>query len=213
MLWAGAMIENPLVAQVSRRSAILGGGAALALASMPARALAAATPALPTPLLRRAMAAFQTHAGRLAHRDMLGVVDFSLPSRAPRFFLVDPASGRSKALLVAHGRGSDPDHSGWVERFSNRPGSAASSPGSYVTAETYVGQHGLSRRLVGLDAENSNARSRAIVVHSAWYVSDAMVAAHGKLGRSEGCLAVDAADLPYVLDRLGAGRLIYAGKV
>jgi hypothetical protein len=50
-------------------------------------------------------------------------------------------------------------------------------------------------------------------VHGAWYVSDAMVRAHGVLGRSEGCFALAPTSLPEILDRLGSGRLIYADKV
>jgi hypothetical protein len=68
-------------------------------------------------------------------------------------------------------------------------------------------------RLKGLDPTNSNAEARAIVVHGAWYVSPQMVREHGMLGRSEGCLAVDVADLPKVLERLGPGRLIVATKL
>jgi hypothetical protein len=143
----------------------------------------------------------------------MGVVDFAAPSRAPRFFLLDMASGRSSAVLVAHGRGSDPDHSGWVERFSNSPGSEASSAGAYLTADIYSGKHGRSRRLKGLDEENSNVESRAIVIHAAPYVGADIARSTGKLGRSEGCLAVAQADLDLVLDRLGAGRLIYVDKI
>jgi hypothetical protein len=103
----------------------------------------------------------------------------------PRFYLHDVASGRSLALLVAHGRGSDPDHSGWVERFSNIPGSAASSAGAYVTGDAYYGKHGASRPLIGLDPENSNAEARAIVVHAAPYVNPGIIRERGKLGRSK----------------------------
>lgn len=116
-------------------------------------------------------------------------------------------------MLVAHGRGSDPDHSGWVERFSNEPGSAASSRGAYLTQDIYQGKHGSSRRLLGLDPQNSNAQPRAIVIHAAWYVGPQMIQDHGKLGRSEGCFAFSDNDLSMVLDRLGSGRLIYADKL
>ena len=119
----------------------------------------------------------------------------------------------SRALLVAHGRGSDPDHSGWVERFSNSPGSAASSAGAYVTGDAYYGRHGLSRRLIGLDPENCNAEARAIVIHAAPYVNPQIIRERGKLGRSEGCFAFDATDLNYVLGSLGPGRMIYADKL
>ena len=44
-------------------------------------------------------------------------------------------AARSKAIRVAHGRGSDPDHCGFLEHFSNQFGSEATSNGAYMTAE------------------------------------------------------------------------------
>ncbi|MGH6909986.1 MAG: murein L,D-transpeptidase catalytic domain family protein [Phenylobacterium sp.] len=185
------------------------GGAGLLL---PTVALAAA-PAGPSPaLMARAKAALDRHPGEFT-RDVMAVADFDVASSTPRFHLVNLLDGRIDSLLVAHGRGSDPDHSGWVERFSNAPGSAASSAGAYRTGPLYIGKHGPSRRIAGLDPTNSNAESRAIVVHGAWYVSPAMVRDHGKLGRSEGCFAVEESQLPQVLARLGEGRLIYADRI
>ena len=78
---------------------------------------------------------------------------------------------------VAHGRGSDPANSGWAEHFSNRPGSNASSQGSFLTGDTYVGKHGRSRRLHGLDPQNNLAASRGIVIHSASYVDPGLALA------------------------------------
>jgi hypothetical protein len=149
----------------------------------------------------------------VAHHDVVGVADFARPSSVPRFHLVHLASGRVETVLVAHGRGSDPAHTGWLRSFSNRPGSEATSQGHYLTGRYYAGQHGRSLRLHGLDATNSNAEERAIVVHAAWYVGPAMVREHGKLGCSEGCFAVSGQDLPRVLDRLGPGRLLVATKL
>lgn len=154
----------------------------------------------------------ERHASAIQHRDRIGIADFSQPSRTPRFFLLDLDSGKVENFLVSHGRGSDPGHSGWLERFSNLPGSAASSEGAYLTGDYYTGKHGPSQRLIGLDPSNSNAEARAIVIHGAWYVSDDMVRQHGKLGRSEGCLAFAEDRLGQILDRLGPGRLIYADK-
>jgi hypothetical protein len=139
--------------------------------------------------------------------------DFSRPSHDHRFFLLDTASGRVSNHLVAHGRGSDPDHSGFVERFSNAFGSEASSQGGYRTGDYYQGKYGRSLRLSGLDWSNSNAEGRAIVVHSAWYAEPEQLAAHGKLGRSEGCFALPYNSLQQVLARLGPGRFIYADKL
>jgi hypothetical protein len=197
---------------VSRRQMLGAAAVGSARLHLPAAALAAA-PTGPSPvLMARAKAALERHPGEFT-RDLMAVVDFDAASSAQRFHLVDLVGGRVESLLVAHGRGSDPDHSGWVERFSNAPGSAASSAGAYRTGSLYVGKHGPSRRIAGLDPTNSNAESRAIVIHGAWYVSPAMVRDHGKLGRSEGCFAVEEPKLPMLLARLGEGRLIYADRI
>jgi hypothetical protein len=163
-------------------------------------------------LLRRALDALNRHGGSIVHQDVMGVVDFSLPSRAPRFHLVNLADGTVQSHLVAHGRGSDPSHTGWLERFSNEPRSNATSAGAYRTGSLYVGAHGRSMRLEGLDPTNSNALSRAIVVHSAWYVNQEVIGHTGMLGRSQGCFAVADSSLSDITMRLGEGRLIYADK-
>ena len=163
-------------------------------------------------LLQRALDALNRHRGSIVHQDVMGVVDFSLPSRAPRFHLVNVANGTVQSHLVAHGRGSDPSHTGWLERFSNEPRSNATSAGAYRTGSLYVGAHGRSMRLEGLDPTNSNALSRAIVVHSAWYVNQEMIGHTGMLGRSQGCFAVADSSLSDITMRLGEGRLIYADK-
>lgn len=154
------------------------------------------------------------HGGKVRDTGLVGVADFSRPSSRPRFWLVNMADGSASSHLVSHGRGSDPAHSGWVERFSNDFGSNASSPGGYLMGDYYTGKHGRSQRLIGLDPENSNAEPRAIVVHGAWYVSNDMVRQHSKIGRSEGCFAFDETNgsLNEVLSRLGPGRLLYAGR-
>ena len=163
-------------------------------------------------LMARPMRAFNQRPGQF-QRDVIGVVDFDAPSSTQRFHIVSLIDGRSTSYLVAHGRGSDPNHAGWLQRFSNDPGSEASSNGAFRTAPTYEGHHGLSRRVFGLDPTNSNAEPRAIVIHAASYVSLAILAATGKLGRSEGCFAVAPDKRDEVLARLGEGRLIYADKI
>lgn len=164
-------------------------------------------------LLERARAALAAKSAFIPHQDVIGITDFAMASRDPRFYLLDVASGIVTSYQVAHGRGSDPAHSGWLERFSNVPGSEASSAGAYVTGRIYYGKYGRSLHLKGLDYSNSNAETRAIVVHSAWYAEPGVVAQHGKLGRSEGCFAFSETNLQYVLYRLGPGRLLYADKV
>lgn len=164
-------------------------------------------------LLHRALAALQKHDSRITVRDRIAIADFAAPSSQPRFHFVDLASGRSTSLLVAHGSGSDPSHSGWLRRFSNDVGSNASCEGAFVASDYYVGKHGQSQRLVGLDRTNCNALPRAIVIHGAWYANKDMIATRGMLGRSQGCFAVGESDLAQVFARLGPGRMIYAAKV
>ncbi|WP_293874315.1 MULTISPECIES: murein L,D-transpeptidase catalytic domain family protein [unclassified Sphingomonas] len=164
-------------------------------------------------LMRQALAALNTHGRRVAHRDRIAIADMSAPSSQARFHLVDLVSGKSRSFLVAHGSGSDPAHTGFLKRFSNEPNSNASSEGSFVTADYYVGKHGRSQRLIGLDPTNDNALARAIVVHSAWYANRDMLRTHGMLGRSQGCFAVGEGDLGDVFAQLGAGRMIFSAKV
>lgn len=164
-------------------------------------------------LLPQARAALDRHAALIANRDTIGLVDFSAPSKAARFYLLDVAAGQVISThLVAHGRGSDPANSGWVERLSNRPGSNASCQGAFLTGQTYYGEHGRSRRLIGLDPENDQAESRAIVIHAADYVSSGLATAQGRVGRSQGCFAVARAEIDDVLELLGPGRLLHAVK-
>jgi hypothetical protein len=162
-------------------------------------------------LFQRAKAAMDQH--RIWYRDKIGIVDFTRPSSEQRFHIVNLHSGTAESYLVAHGRGSDPEHTGYLQRFSNEPGSYASSKGTYTTAETYDGKHGLSMRLNGLDSTNDNALARAIVIHGAWYAEPEMIALHGQLGRSEGCFAMPKESQWKVMQQLAGGRMIYAEKI
>lgn len=164
-------------------------------------------------LLPRARAALDRHGPSLGNRDLIGLVDFSAPSKAARFYLVDMPGGQVvSSHLVAHGRGSDPANSGWVQHLSNRPGSNASCDGAFLTGEAYYGEHGRSRRLIGLDPENDLAEARGIVIHAADYVSRAMASNQGRVGRSQGCFAVSRGEIADVLELLGPGQLLVAVK-
>lgn len=164
-------------------------------------------------LMERAMAALQQHGSRIARHDRIAIADFSASSSKPRFHLINLEDGKSASKLVSHGSGSDPAHTGWLQRFSNQDGSNASSQGAFVTANYYVGKHGKSQRLIGLDPTNNNALDRAIVIHGAWYSNASMLRTHGKLGRSQGCFAVGESELAQVFGHLGNGRMLYAAKV
>ena len=174
--------------------------------------VAAPQPRIDPRLKARALLALAARRSRIPHADVIGIADFSRPSRDPRFYILDLHGGMVTEHLVAHGRGSDPGHSGWLEYFSNAVGSEATSNGAYLTGHAYFGKYGHSLKLYGLDHTNSNAEARAIVVHSAWYAEPQMVQAHGKLGRSEGCFALPGISHAEAMTRLGSGRLLYAER-
>jgi hypothetical protein len=139
----------------------------------------------------------------------LTVIDYSLPSTARRLWVIDLANGDMLYNeLVAHGQGSGGNV---PTNFSNLPDSHQSSLGLFVTAETYVGQNGFSLRLDGLDAGfNDRARERAIVMHGAPYVSEAVAAMQGRLGRSWGCPALGEHVAREVIERIKGGDLVFA---
>ncbi|MGY6551543.1 MAG: murein L,D-transpeptidase catalytic domain-containing protein [Erythrobacter sp.] len=198
---------------LSRRGFIgalgLGAGALIA----PSAAFAAVRSDAQPALLAQARAALAAQGARVRQRDVIGLVDFAAPSGARRFQIVDLGNGRILASkLVAHGRGSDPANTGFLQKFSNRHGSYASSAGSYLVGDTYYGKYGRSRRLHGLDPENDQAFARAIVIHSANYVSPHMAEASGRVGRSLGCFTVANSDISEVLGLLGPGSLLFAGR-
>ncbi|MFM9979128.1 MAG: murein L,D-transpeptidase catalytic domain family protein [Sphingomonadaceae bacterium] len=217
---------------MTRRDFVLLAGSGIGLAAVPgtlARATSMLEPLLPPPpaplplsgaaqtsraiLLDRAKAALDRHRSAFALRDRVALADFSIASRDLRFHIVDLIAGQVASYLVAHGRGSDPEHSGWLQRFSNEPGSLATSNGAYRTGEIYDGVHGAAMRLIGLEPVNDNAEPRAIVIHGADYVSEDHIATWGKLGRSEGCFVFARHMVPQVLGLLGPGRLLYADRV
>ena len=181
----------------------------------PVPAQPAAAPAAPAgidpALFARAKAALDQH--KIWARDSIGIADFSRDSSEARFHVVNLQDGSVESHLVAHGRGSDPSHSGMLQRFSNEFGSYATSNGTYVTDEYYHGKYGLSLRVRGLDWSNYNAEPRAIVIHNAWYAEPEMIAQHGMLGRSEGCFAMPKKSQWEVMRKLAGGRMIYADKL
>lgn len=139
----------------------------------------------------------------------LAVIDYSLPSTKPRLWVFDVDRGRLLFQeLVAHGRNTGEQ---LAARFSNTEGSKMSSLGLFQAADTYYGHNGYSLRLRGLDAGfNDNALSRAIVMHGASYVSEAIAERLGRLGRSWGCPAVRQEVAHVMIDTLKDGALLFA---
>jgi hypothetical protein len=127
--------------------------------------------------------------GRIINDSIISIIDFSQPSNSKRLFVIDIKN--YKVLfntLVAHGRNSGREI---AASFSNQNESYKSSPGFYITRETYEGKNGYSLKLEGIEyGINNNAFERGIVIHGADYVSDNFVNMQGYIGRSQGCPAV-----------------------
>jgi len=99
-------------------------------------------------------------------------INFKIHSGKYRYFVYDLKKDKIlQKAIVSHGSGSVIPESVKL-RFSNVEGSHQSSLGKYEVKESYVGQFGKSYRLNGLDPSNSNARNRAIVLHSLNCVPD-----------------------------------------
>ena len=147
--------------------------------------------------------------GLVKRRNLLTVIDYSLPSSEPRMFVFDLAAHKLLFReLVAHGKNSGGDRASF---FSNSSGSLASSIGLFVTADTYVGGNGYSMRLRGLEeGVNDMAWDRAIVMHGAYYVSREAIKALGRLGRSWGCPAIRAEIAKQVIDTVRGGSPVFA---
>lgn len=92
------------------------------------------------------------------------LIDMSIPGGRKRFFVYDlEENAVAMSGLVAHGCCNEDFIA--HPRFSNASGSGCSSLGRYKIGEFYRGQYGKSYRLHGLDKTNSNAYSRAVVIH------------------------------------------------
>ena len=155
---------------------------------------------------RQAVAGFYKIDNR--KREILTLIDFSLPSTEKRLFVFDM---RQRKLLfssvVSHGKNSGENY---ATSFSNKNGSYKSSLGFYLTESTYLGKNGYSLILNGLEKGiNDRARERAIVMHGATYANPSVVSKGGRLGRSFGCPAVPQKLSRPLIDAIKGGSVMY----
>ncbi len=157
----------------------------------------------------QAIDAYARQAARAPFKgDEIVVVDYRLPSTARRLYILNMRTGAVEAHYVAHGRGSDPQHSKMAVRFSNTESSGMSSLGAYRGGERYQSPaHGPALRLHGLDASNASAYERLIVFHTAPYFDPE----NGKFGRSLGCFVVTTRAMNRIYDVIANGGFVYAG--
>ncbi len=143
-------------------------------------------PEIPAAAVNKAFGYLSSHS--VANKDFVTIVDFNKPSTQKRMYVIKTSDSSVNAYLVAHGKNSGENY---ATSFSNSSGSNQSSLGIYVTGNEYQGGHGRSMILKGKESTNSNAESRAIVMHGADYVSQDYIDSQGRLGRSWGCPAVE----------------------
>ncbi|MBC8082538.1 MAG: murein L,D-transpeptidase catalytic domain family protein [Hymenobacter sp.] len=147
--------------------------------------------------------------GRLTNdKQLLTVIDFELPSTAKRLWVLDLTRKQVKFhTLVAHGHNSGEDI---ATTFSNQNESNMSSLGFYVTQGEYIGKHGRSLKIDGVDEGfNTNALARSVVMHGADYVSEEFIQQNGRLGRSLGCPALPMDQKDEIIEAVNGGTCLF----
>ncbi len=144
----------------------------------------------------------------IRNKNIITIIDFSKTSDKKRLYVIDLK--RNKVLhhsLVAHGRNSGLEY---ATDFSNETDSHKSSLGFYITMNTYSGEHGYALKLKGCEKGfNSNAFSRAIVMHGSEYVNEEFVKSNGFLGRSWGCPALPEKVNKKIIDAIKNGSCLF----
>ena len=156
-----------------------------------------------------------TKAVKIETRDYAAVVDMSLPSLTPRFFVINVRTGQVEKYLTTHGKGSGKGLIAY--KFGNHQDSNMTSLGLYQTGDTYHSDtHGTVLRLYGLEKSNDHAYERDVVVHGADY-ADAKFAQrknpstgkpYDRLGLSWGCPALSYSIVKDVIAKLQAGTIL-----
>tara|TARA_R110000868_G_scaffold103455_1_gene284855 strand:+ start:18314 stop:18901 length:588 start_codon:yes stop_codon:yes gene_type:complete len=99
------------------------------------------------------------------NKEIAFFIDMKIQSGKYRFFVCNLKTNEIiDEGLVAHGLGSETDVEGEL-KFSNENHSFCSSLGKYSIGSQYNGMYGKAYKLYGLDATNSNAFNRKIVLH------------------------------------------------
>lgn len=145
---------------------------------------------------------------QIRNNNYITVCDFSQSSNKKRLYIIDIENQRLVTnTYVAHGKNSG---GAFATAFSNQPESLQSSLGFYVTSQTYIGKHGLSLRVIGVDpGYNDKALQRTIVMHGAAYVNEARAKAGILMGRSWGCPAVPEKEATSIINKIKDGTCLF----
>ncbi len=160
---------------------------------------------VPKKLLKKSLDFFIKNQMIITNKQYMVVIDYKQHNSIKRFHVINMETGFVESYLTAHGKNSDPAHTGYATRFSNRTDSMMTSLGFFLTRETYHGERGFSLKLDGLSSTNSNARSRGVVIHGAEYVFPA-----DKIGRSYGCPALELRYYREIIEKIKEGALVFA---
>jgi len=128
--------------------------------------------------------------------DFCILIDMKIHSGKHRMFIYDfKNQGVERKALVAHGSGKgDNSSTGEKPLFSNEKGSLLTSLGKYKIGARAYSQYGINvhYKMHGLEASNSNAFDRIIVLHSFTPVpSEEIYPFHLPMGWSFGCPVTD----------------------
>ena len=145
---------------------------------------------------------------KISRSNYLTICDFSQSSRQKRLYIIDVVNNKLIThTYVAHGKNSGGEY---ATQFSNTLESLQSSLGFYITSNTYIGEHGLSLRINGVDpGYNDKALERSIVIHGAAYVDDARAKAGMYMGRSWGCPAVPEKESATIITTIKNGTCLF----
>ncbi len=144
----------------------------------------------------------------IGRSNYLTICDFSQSSKQKRLYIIDMVKYKLVTnTYVAHGKNSGTEY---ATQFSNNPESLQSSLGFYLTSGTYIGAHGLSLRVLGVDPGfNDKALERSIVIHGAAYVDRARANAGIAMGRSWGCPAVPQNESTNIITTIKNGTCLF----
>jgi hypothetical protein len=132
------------------------------------------------------------------------LLNMRIESGKQRFFVYDmQRNGTIKAGLVTHGS----CNTSWLNgrKYSNNLGCGCTSLGKYKIGNPYHGRFGLAYKLFGLEASNSNAYSRFVVLHSMTCIPEQEVYPY-PICQSEGCPAVAASFLKEIANIIDASK-------
>ena len=142
------------------------------------------------------------------NKNYVTFVDFRQPSSKKRGLMINAENGSAYSFLVAHGINSGAKL--FATSFSNIIDSKQSSLGIFRVENDYYGTFGHSARVEGLERTNSNAKTRAIVIHPYSSVSEETIQNIGMIGTTYGCFGLNPQASNYMVPLLKNGSLLLA---